>query len=87
MGNFQAYLAVLSLAMCLPAIADAQIPLAATKHQRLLVGTARQEFGMNAPIPLFAAQVHQESSWNCAAESPYAQGCAQFTPELSLIHI
>jgi membrane-bound lytic murein transglycosylase MltF len=33
----------------------------------------------NAPARL-AAQIHQESSWNPRAQSPYAQGLTQFTP-------
>ena len=30
---------------------------------------------------MFAGQVHGESSWNCDAKSPYAEGCAQFTTD------
>lgn len=32
-----------------------------------------------APVPLFAAQIHQESGWRVDARSPYAGGLAQFT--------
>ena len=34
---------------------------------------------MNAPVPLYAAQIHQESSWNHLAKSKYAEGLSQFT--------
>jgi membrane-bound lytic murein transglycosylase MltF len=36
--------------------------------------------GMDAPIPMFAAQIQQESAWNPNAKSPYAEGLTQFTP-------
>ena len=36
---------------------------------------------MDAPVALYAAQVHKESSWRDDAESPYAQGLTQFTPD------
>jgi len=70
----------LSMAACAPAQAD-PIPAAAQKYQLELTRLARQEFGMTAPVSLFAAQVHQESSWRTTATSPYANGLAQFTPD------
>ena len=36
--------------------------------------------GMEQYRPLLAAQIRQESAWNCEAKSRFAAGCAQFTP-------
>ena len=58
-----------------------QIPPKMMQHKSLLIGISRQEKGMSAPIPVYAALVHQESAGNCNAESAYAQGCTQFTPD------
>ncbi|MCH8500168.1 MAG: transglycosylase SLT domain-containing protein [Marinobacter sp.] len=69
---------------CVVAVAPVEagvIPPAAQQHQRELTRLARQEFGMSAPVALFAAQIHQESSWRTHARSPYAEGLAQFTPD------
>lgn len=73
-----ACLVILSLCACLPAYA--QIPDNALRYQRELTRLTQQEFGLFAPVALFAAQIHQESSWRSAAKSPYAEGLAQFTP-------
>ena len=56
-----------------------KVPRKALEHRSLLVRTARAMQGMDAPIALYAAQIHQESSWRADAESPYAQGLTQFT--------
>lgn len=61
------------------AVAD-PIPQAAQHYQRELTRIAQQEFGLDASVSLFAAQIHQESSWRPTARSPYADGLAQFTP-------
>jgi len=38
-------------------------------------------WGIDAPVAVFAAQIHQESAWREAARSPVgAQGMAQFMP-------
>lgn len=58
-----------------------QVPDNATRHQRELTRLAQQEFGLAAPVALFAAQIHQESSWRESAKSPYAEGLSQFTPQ------
>lgn len=47
----------------------------------MLVGYAVSTFGKDAPVPLLAAQIRQESGWNPKAQSPYACGLAQFTPD------
>jgi soluble lytic murein transglycosylase-like protein len=38
-------------------------------------------WGKDPPLPLFAAQIHQESLWNPNARSAYACGLTQFTPD------
>lgn len=71
---------VFLLALVFSMVASAQIPAEAQSHQRQLTRLAQQEFGLAAPVALFAAQIHQESSWQSTAQSPYAQGLSQFTP-------
>lgn len=58
----------------------AEPPRAAQQYQRDLTREARAVFGLQAPVPVMAAQIHQESSWRPDARSPYAQGIAQFVP-------
>ena len=49
------------------------------KHEYTRI--VRSEWGLDAPIAALAAQIHQESGWNCRAVSPVgARGCAQFMP-------
>lgn len=38
-------------------------------------------WGHDDYLSLAGAQVQQESAWNCAARSKFADGCAQFTPD------
>ena len=79
-------LAVLLVALCalaalLPPLAYAQVPQAAQQHRALLVRTAHAAWGLDAPVAVFAAQVHQESAWHPNAVSHVgAQGLAQFMP-------
>ncbi|KFF73017.1 transglycosylase SLT domain-containing protein [Pectobacterium parvum] len=57
------------------------IPRAAQAYRSDVIRSARLDWGMNAPIADFAAQLHQESGWNPRAVSPVgAQGLAQFMP-------
>ncbi len=57
------------------------VPRAALKHRAELTRAAHATWGLNAPIPVFAAQIQQESGWNAAALSHVgAQGMAQFMP-------
>lgn len=59
----------------------ADIPTAAHQHRGDLTRIARHTFGLDAPVPVFAAQLHQESGWNPTAMSPVgAKGMAQFMP-------
>lgn len=81
-----AALAVLLVALCalaalLPPMAHAQVPQAAQQYRPLLVRTAHAFWGLDAPVAVFAAQVHQESAWRPDAVSHVgAQGLAQFMP-------
>lgn len=53
----------------------------AERYRRDLVRAAHSQWGLDAPIALFAAQVHQESAWNPNAISRVgARGLAQFMP-------
>ena len=58
-----------------------QIPSNAYKFRSFLIREARFEYGMEAPVPLFAGQIHQESAWRPDVSSPYADGLTQFTPD------
>lgn len=71
--------AVLLLVASITQAAD--IPRAALHHRADLVRIAHAEWGLDAPIAAFAAQVHQESGWNPEAVSRVgARGMAQFMP-------
>jgi hypothetical protein len=59
----------------------AGIPRAAEQHRATLIRTARVVWGMDAPVAVFAGQIHAESRWNPEAKSPVgALGMAQFMP-------
>jgi len=58
----------------------AEEPQQSLKYKRDLIRYSRVTWGMDAPIALFASQIHQESSWNHLAKSKYAKGLSQFTP-------
>lgn len=78
-GMITAVLVTILLLLTTSAFAE-PIPHAAKQHQRELTRIAMQEFGLDAPVAMFAAQVHQESSWRTHARSPFADGLTQFTP-------
>lgn len=72
-------LACALLALALPV--QAQVPQAAQPYRALLVRTAHAVWGLDAPVAVFAAQVHQESAWRADAVSRVgAQGLAQVMP-------
>lgn len=57
------------------------VPLAAQRHRAELTRNARAVMGLDAPVPLFAAQIHQESAWRDQVRSlAGAEGLAQFMP-------
>jgi soluble lytic murein transglycosylase-like protein len=58
----------------------AQAPLRAKKHRRYLVRQVHFIWGIDQPVDVFAAQIHAESRWQHLAESPYARGLGQQTP-------
>lgn len=59
----------------------AELPHAASQYRQELTRQARQVWGLDAPLAVMAAQVHQESYWNPRAISPVgAEGLAQFMP-------
>lgn len=63
------------------ALAAPAIPQQAHKYRALLTREARAQWGMDAPVATFAAQIHQESAWREDAVSKAgAQGLAQFMP-------
>lgn len=70
---------ILLLLFTMPAHAQA-IPESSAIYRVQLEREAARHFGLDAPVARLAAQIHQESSWRPAAQSPYAQGLAQFTP-------
>ena len=62
--------------------AETKIPRAALQYRGQLIREARAVWGMNAPVSVFAAQIHTESWWrNNTVSSVGAQGLAQFMPE------
>ncbi len=69
------------LVLSFGAIGADSIPNNAKQYERTLIRFAQANFGLNAPIPVFAAQIHQESTWRETAHSKYASGLSQFTPQ------
>ncbi|WP_060495310.1 transglycosylase SLT domain-containing protein [Pseudomonas sp. GTC 16482] len=83
------YLSSLILFVVLPvaailsnvSVARADIPAEAQQYRRELTRIAQAEWGLDAPVASFAAQVHQESRWRFNAKSPVgAQGLGQVMP-------
>lgn len=61
--------------------AEITIPRAAEAHRATLVRAAHASWGLDAPVSVFAAQVHTESWWrNDTVSHVGAQGLAQFMP-------
>lgn len=68
--------------LLLVAVVDAQtIPRAALQYKRELIASTRVVWGLDAPVAVMAAQVHQESGWRADAQSRFAGGLTQFTPD------
>jgi soluble lytic murein transglycosylase-like protein len=62
-------------------LAHAEIPAQAERYRRDLTRIAQAEWGLDAPVATFAAQIHQESRWRFDAKSPVgAQGLGQVMP-------
>ena len=72
------------VACCTGPVHAAEPPRAALAYRSDLIRTARAVWGLNAPVAVFAAQVHQESGWRPDAVSHAgARGLAQFMPSTS----
>jgi len=72
--------ACLWLATCAAKAAD-HIPDEAQRQRSTLIRMARAEWGLDAPVAAFAAQLQQESGWQADAVSRVgARGMAQFMP-------
>lgn len=56
------------------------IPSHSALYRIKLTREVTSQFGLNAPVARFAAQIHQESGWRPDARSPFAKGLTQFTP-------
>jgi soluble lytic murein transglycosylase-like protein len=81
--KIRAFLVCSLLAFCaVPSLAaETQIPRAALQYRAQLTREARAVWGMDAPVSVFAAQIHTESWWrNDTVSSVGAQGLAQFMP-------
>ncbi|ODB37720.1 lytic transglycosylase [Pseudomonas mosselii] len=87
------YLSSLILFVVLPvaailsnvATARADVPAEAQQYRRDLTRIAQAEWGLDAPVATFAAQVHQESRWRFNAKSPVgAQGLGQVMPSTAV---
>lgn len=71
------------LTCCSPAQAQ-DVPRAAAQHRAELTRIAHAGWGLDAPVPMFAAQIEQESGWKPQAVSRVgAKGMAQFMPATS----
>lgn len=56
------------------------VPSSAYQYKSYLRSQVVRIWGLRQEISIFAAQIHQESSWRPNAQSPYAAGLGQFTP-------
>ncbi len=72
---------VLFLVCAMFALASQANQASSAKYRGDLIRIAHATWGLDAPVPVFAAQIHQESGWNTAAVSRVgALGMAQFMP-------
>ncbi len=72
---------LLSIVLALPASKHEHVPPQALAYRARLIREAHAAGGLSAPVPMFAAQLHQESGWRTDARSGVgAVGLAQFMP-------
>lgn len=72
---------LVGLVLIAPFTEAAGIPQGAQQYRQELTRQARLVWGLDAPLAVMAAQVHQESAWNPKAISPAgAEGLGQFMP-------
>jgi len=62
-------------------IHDPRIPGLAYQFKRAVRAEVNYHWGLEQPGTVFYSQIHQESSWKPDAQSKYASGLAQFTPD------
>ena len=75
------FFADMSLAAGSAHAGETAIPRAALQYRGQLIREARAVWGMEAPVSVFAAQIHTESNWrNDVTSFAGAQGLAQFIP-------
>lgn len=74
------FLSIVILVVCTYKAEGIEIPRVALQYQAQLTREARYAWGLDAPVAMLGAQIHQESSWNTQARSAFASGLAQFTP-------
>ena len=75
------FFADMSLAAGSAHAGETAIPRAALQYRGQLSREARAVWGMEAPVAIFAAQIHTESNWrNDVTSFAGAQGLAQFMP-------
>lgn len=72
---------VLALVFAATAALAQDVPREALRYKRDLLRESRAQWGMDAPVATFAAQIHQESGWRPDAKSKFAAGLTQFTPD------
>lgn len=71
----------IGLAFVADAFAADVPPRKALAYRADLTRIAHSTWGLDAPVPVFAAQLHQEGGWDVEATSPVgAVGMAQFMP-------
>jgi soluble lytic murein transglycosylase-like protein len=72
---------ILAISLCLAAATAIASPPGAERYRSEVTREAKFQWGINAPVRTFAAQIHQESGWRADARSAYASGLTQFTPD------
>lgn len=72
--------ALLLLALIACAVVAHAEPSAAVPYRSTVIRAAHLVWGLDAPTPVMAAQLNQESAWRPRICSPFACGLAQFTP-------
>ena len=81
MRQYTMWCVVLLASLCLAEQGNAHLPAGAARHRSELVRVSRAVWGLEAPISVFAAQIHTESWWrNDTVSSAGAEGLAQFLP-------
>lgn len=57
------------------------VPPLARKYVRSVIRETHFYWGLGGPLDIFMGQIHQESRWRSNAQSIYAAGLTQFTPD------